>query len=139
MKKENKKALKYLEALSELYNILSYTDKVSMAKFMSDHGLDNNWSGVAQDGKLFENYGTKGKGAKYRWTTIKPNLSMATELDRRMKAKQKAYNSGYQKKIKKSNLKKPVAVNHNREKFIIKEQTSKKVSILWGMFKYEKK
>ena len=72
-----KTKLKYLEALKELQNILKYTDRISLTKFAKDNSLNTNFATVLIKGGIIECNGVRGRGTKYKWTTIDPNIRMA--------------------------------------------------------------
>jgi len=77
---------KYLDALIKLHNILEYTDKISISKFMDSNELNKNFGVVLKNGGLISSNNLKGRGVRYEWKTIKPNIKMAQEVVKRVSA-----------------------------------------------------
>jgi len=70
---------KYFTALKDMHLILEHTDNISITSFIKKYNLSKS-SGVSLTrGGIIKNIGTRGKGAKYKWNTIKPNMHMAEE------------------------------------------------------------
>jgi len=72
--------LKYLNALRDLQQVLKYTNKISLTKFMNDNSLNKNFSTIIVKGGLIKTNGSIGAGIKYEWNTIDANINMAKEV-----------------------------------------------------------
>ena len=67
---------KYYNALIELRNILSYTNRISLNDFCGKKQLSKNLPRVLQKGGIIK-CNLKGKYSEWEWTTIEPTKQMA--------------------------------------------------------------
>jgi hypothetical protein len=67
---------KYYNALVELRNVLSYTNRISLNDFCAKKQLSKNLPNVLQKGGIIKCI-TKGKYSQWEWTTIEPTKQMA--------------------------------------------------------------
>lgn len=102
-------------ALKDLHLILQHTDKINMAEFCKKNKINKAFGWQAQKWGLIKQTGTKGRGSRWKWTTITPTREMAMEvydrlldLSKKYEAKSKEKNT-YKKEGKKQVKKKRVA------------------------------
>jgi hypothetical protein len=71
---------RYLTTLKELHRILEYTDRINMSNFVRSNNLNRNISVVLQNGGIISNAGGKSTSARYKWTSIPPNMAMVKKI-----------------------------------------------------------
>ena len=72
--------LRYLNALKELKNVLSYTDNVFLTGFSDRFGISRNFGKILIDAKILQKKGAT-TSVRYNWIgTIEPNLQMAKRV-----------------------------------------------------------
>tara|TARA_R110000782_G_scaffold36199_1_gene86251 strand:- start:10 stop:459 length:450 start_codon:yes stop_codon:yes gene_type:complete len=69
---------KYFNALVDLKNVLSYTNRISLNHFCEKNQLSKNLPRVLQKGGIIKCI-VKGKYSQWEWTTIEPNKHMAVK------------------------------------------------------------
>ena len=69
---------KYYNALVDLKNVLSYTNRISLDDFCAKNQLSKNLPRVLQKGGIIKCI-TKGKYSQWEWTTIEPTKHMAVK------------------------------------------------------------
>lgn len=82
MKKESQEEMerKYLQALKDLKNLLSYTSMVSISKFTLQNNLNVGFGKVITEGGIVKREG-KGRSTRNHWNTnVEPNLQMAKKV-----------------------------------------------------------
>ena len=92
MKVSEIKDLQILEGLKIFHRHLKYSDKFNVKKLIDDGVLSGDEIRIMREAKIFRNTGSRGRGARYEWNTIPPNLKMAETIRERVRLYQKKYN-----------------------------------------------
>ena len=69
---------KYFNALIDLKNVLSYTNRISLNEFCEKNKLSKNLPNVLQKGGIIK-CTLKGKYSQWEWVSIEPNKHMAVK------------------------------------------------------------
>lgn len=121
--KHQKTIAAHLNFLRELKLALSYSDKISIKKLITKHGISNLVYKPLKEGGILEVKGS-GKATNIKWICkIEPNIKMAEELCKRTKSMQDTANKKRGKGKAKSNTQ---TKSHTRK------------SYLWGVYTFEK-
>tara|TARA_R110000782_G_scaffold113397_6_gene203411 strand:+ start:1699 stop:2169 length:471 start_codon:yes stop_codon:yes gene_type:complete len=142
---------KYLNCLFDLQTKLNESTKISMAIFIKENKLSASFSGTLQKGGIIK----KVSHNHYEWCSIKPNISMVRELLNRMAESRrnlevKTITKSPIKEIKDATIKidcpkqikmkKTVDLNSSKHNLYVKTTDYViTISLLWGLFKYNKK
>lgn len=113
---------KYYNALKELRNLLSYTNRISMNDFCEKNHLSKNLPNVLQKGGIIKCM-NKGKYSQWEWISIEPNNHMAVKSIQML---------GDLNPPRKKSTEKPIL---NDEK--PKQNKKMSVGLLWGFIKFE--
>ena len=154
---------KYFEALKDLRELLKYTDSIHATKFENERKIPHAFILIAARNGLIERTGTRRK-YKYKWNTIEPTLEMARtlrlkiceyikgkskrSLDKKIKQqvldlesqKMKVENLTDRSKLRYNIENLPEYVDEiNQSSKITEQSETKSFSILWGLFKFERR
>lgn len=103
--------LRYLTALKELKNILSYTDNVYLTGFSDKFGISRNFGKILIDAKILQKTGAT-KSVRYNWVgTVEPNLQMAKRVYEESKKVESIKNTK-----RRNNTQKPITVTFDKRK-----------------------
>lgn len=143
MKQKKKTTEKYLRVLQELYGKTLTPTYMSLRDIEKSWNLTHLFGSEVLKGGLVKFTGEKdGYTRQYVWNTIHPNYKMAEELRKRI-AKRNKERMENCKIATKPKTKKETPTKHNlslpevKQKVEPKNIEKKKVSILWGLIKYE--
>ena len=73
---------KTLNVLIEIKDKLSYTDDISLGKFMTERGFSGSFGKLIREKAIITSHGKKGPAMLYTWSTKAPDRQMAIALMR---------------------------------------------------------
>jgi len=150
MKARNKQeqVQKVFEMLKTLNVLLSYDGNISLNDFLTKQGVSHTYARIMKEKKIIKEsnrIGGRGKQKTYEWNTIPPNIKMADALADATFNYQRIQNIKNKKarkaRLSATELREQVQITTKKQEPKIEIATNKhtkKVSILWGMFKFEK-
>ena len=134
---------KYFSALTELYTVLSYTNRVSLNEFSEKKQLSKNLSKVLQKGGVILCL-KKGRFSEWKWNTIPPTKQMALKAIQTLGD----FNPPRKRQVKKEiilEVKKPIRGGYRKgagrktkevELQNIKEEKSINVKLFFGLISF---
>jgi hypothetical protein len=150
MKARNKEeqVQKVFEMLKTLNVLLSYDGNISLNDFLTKQGVSHTYARIMKEKKIIKEtkrIGGRANQKTFKWNTIPPNIKMADALADATYNYQRIQNIKNRKAIKAklsaTELREQPQSTPKKQEPKIEMATNKhtkKVSILWGMFKFEK-
>lgn len=132
--------IKYYNALVDLKNILTYTNRISLDGFCEKNHISKNLSRVLQKGGIIK-CNTKGRYSEWEWTTVEPSKHMAVKAIQMLGIENPIRQPKQFKVNVKENVNTDVKVVTRRTKVvepvIVKEKINVLITLFWGLFKIE--
>jgi len=147
-RKKEEQVQKVFEMLKTLNVLLTYDGNISLNDFLTKQRISHTYARIMKEKKIIKEskrIGGRANQKTFEWNTIPPNIKMAEALADATYNYQRLENIKNNKarkvKLSATELREQLQSTPKKQEQKIEIATkkhTKKVSILWGMFKFEK-